>query len=646
MPRAYIYQYPLNTEELLYLPSHIPEFFDPEIKRSWPADAFVVPRNGPPAEVDEILRKHLNPDLYAHYCQDPQSKASLEYIGAGAGGPFPEGDEAQEAPGAPASRVRAASEALSASTEARPPEGEPSPDPGREREDGAAAARAARRKTLELEREKLNKITAELPEAPLATPPPPLPVALPASLAPRRALLLERGPDSRSPALPPAAQDGTRSFLVDQRFTGFNGDELNFLIWADQSTPRMESRRASWLLILTQSERDNAFRDCSGAERLRRQKKIVNWLREYYVYLLPQWLAAMAAAKLRNGETPAAAPGFELPSLDEDFSTRWEPSGRAALLLECAETQLNRICRNVLGQNAKELWDCVRIRHAGVDALYEYELRALRHKAYAGEEEDPGPDGTRKALKRARRETGRTRAAVAQRLGFLNHARLDRGFWNARSKTLSEFEAEVVVRLAAEGTFPEQAEAQLDAAARELPASTLGALHKEERAPASFKTRIGRTPCTDFKNLLRLDFAARARARWFARRKEKALDAAAEPPRAEKEGPDEAVNLARNAVNPARGTSLRSVVCHEGASSFVRRADAFTEDERRRLRWRFVDELSPAEKSWREFAQQLFDELESRVPGPAYALPNESVKLIGKKECENDLTSHTMCCNI
>jgi len=616
MPKAYIYQYVYSAHETLWLPTHIPEFFDAQNRSTWPPDAFLVPRDGTPAECDAILRAHLTPALYADHCCDresPESRAFLETDEA----------EARATSGPPASTEHALQEAAS-------PESKAESDAQQAEERASIQRRERLLDELARARASFDALREKLPEPPLQTPPPPLPPSTPPELPARRALLLERGPDSKSPALVQNEGDGTRSFLVDERFTGFKGDELNFLIWAEKRIPKLDGRRASWLLILTQTDAQNEFRECCGEELARRHGKIVRWLREYYQYQLPRWLGALKASRQRLGETPPQTPGLDLPGTEEDFSTRWEPAGRAAQLLECSEAQLSRICRNVLGQNPRELWDSMRIKFAGVAEMYEYELRALRHKGYGGEEEEPGPDGTRKSIKRARRTTGRTRATVAQRLGFLNNARLDRGFWHAQDRTLSEFEAQVCARLAAEGTYPELLAAHRDLEAQHAAASSLSPVGEEVRTPASYLERMERTACTNLKNLLRLEFTARARVLRFARKKAKLfrivhpgfewLDkkrVKLDPETFHKRVLRPKFRLL-NESTPAQGNQDSPPQARDGNGDLPP-PDPMEEESLRRERRRFYDELSPAHAAWEEFAQELATAVAHHVPLPVYS---------------------------
>jgi len=506
MPQSnlYLYRYEGN---IIYCPHAFPPEFRPDETRTWPHGAFALPMNLAQDELLDALRQHLPRPIFKEYCTTALAPESLT----------PELRERLEldtfaALETPANAPDGSEQAQAEQAQARA-----------QLELDARNATARTKAAVERERAKLGALQKEIPLKDFELPPPE-PPALPASLANLRAAVLARGPQPDSVAVPGSLESTARTFEVDHNFTDFTGKELNFLVWAEQMGPRDAGNSGSWIPHLLQLDRGNEGANLSGAELERRHRKLIRWLYDFYIVQLPAWLAAVEAGRANRSDSNAPVPEFQLPDVGGDFSPCWEPAWKAATLLRCTESQLSRICKLITGLNARELWDLVRIRHAGVKEMFEYEMRLLRYDGFLLDRRthaEADLEGVSRSLKRARRYTGRLRSTLARRLGFLNNARLDRGFMQATGKTLSELEAELCLLFSEEGTLEQQLERWHEELARKLASTDLPQVSGDQPHRLSFSKRVRRTPCRNLKNLVQSAFAAATRRAWYKRRVDK-----------------------------------------------------------------------------------------------------------------------------
>jgi len=605
------YQFRILGGGHLWLPTHVPQGFHKDDRATWPPNAFLLPHDLEPEEKLAFLRQRLERKEFVEYCtiellpdkwpEDIREEAAAVLALTRATTCFVDSEAASEG----AAKISTVAEALSAQREAAQREVAEAAQADRQQRTDRAREKA--RDTAERERKRAQALCRFVAPKSLELPLPQPPV-IPQALAELRDAIRTRGPETDSIALRANSDDTQKTFKVDKRFRNFKGTELNFLVWAEFSRPIEDKKPGSWLLKLLQIEPGNKFARTSGA----------------------------------------------------DFADTWEPSWAAARLLECTEARLNAICRETCGKNARELWDFVRIRHAGVLEMFEYELRLLRHEGYTGEAQGRGLEGVQAEMRRARRFTGRLRSTLAKRLGFLNNARLDRAFYHALGQSLSELEAELLQALAAEGSLDQQLERYHAKLAEKLAQSDAPASLKTRPDQVAYKVRSRRTRCRDLKKLVHSDFAAHAKASWYKRRIDKLdqiLDAV--PPLEDRTdsslprvvgatgGWSASAGSSPHVVDavPPLGIdsdpSLPRVVGATGGLSASagssppvvdvvssRRDEAnaahFTPAALERLRWQRDHEFRYARTEWNNLAADLRKMLREREPGPSFGkLPPE-----------------------
>jgi len=177
----------------------------------------------------------------------------------------------------------------------------------------------------------------------------------------------------------------------------------------------------------------------------------------------------------------------------------WEPSHELAFRLGLPEAHLNRLCREHDGLSARERWD--RLRAPEFLQSLEEEIRDMLsgHPLF----EDPGmalisPRMTlemlNKRLRSMRRMKGWTKTALAWRLGFRGHQRVNLAVFRLTGKTVAEVEACLIAESANE--LLDRAQQCISRSEENAPAS-----QASPESHTSYKTKNDDTASTPGVNL-------------------------------------------------------------------------------------------------------------------------------------------------